>query len=157
MTNEEQYKSIAMQLLSEYVHAQICIIGELSNDFEKSAKLLKQTAVSYLDKLDEDEAIFDELVEDSWIADYCGREPTFPCIEGASAEMYVDGKWIKGKIVKGYRFADGVVTIETANGEQYWCGQDRTDIYREVKYDEAKRLKDIAQNIQEVEDNDDGD
>ena len=63
--------------------------------------------------------------------------PSFPCVIGASAEMYVDGRWIKGKIVKGYRFADGVVTIETADGKRYWCGQDRTDIYREVDNNEA--------------------
>lgn len=61
------------------------------------------------------------------------KKPIFPCIEGALAEMYVDGKWIKGKIVKGYRFDDGVVTIEDDNGQQYWCGQDRTDLYRRYR------------------------
>lgn len=58
------------------------------------------------------------------------NKKSFPCIEGELAEMYVNGKWIKGKIVKGYRFDDGVVTIKDNNGKQYWCGQDRTDLYR---------------------------
>lgn len=57
----------------------------------------------------------------------------FPEIEGEKAEMYVDGKWIKGKIIEGYRFRDGVVTIEDKHGNQYWCGQDRTDLYRPCK------------------------
>ena len=55
---------------------------------------------------------------------------TFPAIVGAPAEMLFGGKWIKGKIVEGYRFDDGIVTIETSDGKQYWCGQDRTDCYR---------------------------
>lgn len=32
----------------------------------------------------------------------------FPHILGQDAEMYVDNKWVKGKIVDGYRFRDGL-------------------------------------------------
>ena len=58
------------------------------------------------------------------------QEKPFPFVVGQSAEMFFDGKWEKGKIVAGYRFNDGVVTIETEDGRRLWCGQDRTDIYR---------------------------
>lgn len=57
----------------------------------------------------------------------------FPGVVGQSAEMLVNGTWIKGKIVKGYRFNDGIVTIETEDGKQYWCGQDRTELYRKTE------------------------
>ena len=52
---------------------------------------------------------------------------------GSQIEMLVDGTWIKGTVVEGYRYQDGIVTIETADGHRYWCGQDRTDIYRRIK------------------------
>lgn len=58
------------------------------------------------------------------------QEKPFPFVVGQPAEMFFDGKWEKGKIVAGYRFNDGVVTIETEDGRRLWCGQDRTDIYR---------------------------
>lgn len=61
------------------------------------------------------------------------HESLFPAIVGAPAEMFVNGEWIRGKIVEGYRFDDGIVTIETEDGKQYWCGQSRTDLYREVE------------------------
>ncbi len=60
-------------------------------------------------------------------------ENQFPAIVGAAAEILVDGKWIKGKIIEGYRFDDGIVTIEADDGKKYWCGQARTDLYRELK------------------------
>ena len=58
------------------------------------------------------------------------QEKPFPFVVGQPAEMFFDGKWEKGKIVAGYRFNDGIVTIETEDGRRIWCGQDRTDIYR---------------------------
>ena len=65
------------------------------------------------------------------------REKPFPFVIGQPAEMFFDGKWEKGKIVAGYRFNDGVVTIETEDGRRLWCGQDRTDIYRPYQENEA--------------------
>ena len=65
------------------------------------------------------------------------QEKPFPFVVGQPAEMFFDGKWEKGKIVAGYRFSDGVVTIETEDGRRIWCGQDRTDIYRPYQEDEA--------------------
>ena len=65
------------------------------------------------------------------------QEKPFPFVVGQPAEMFFDGKWVKGKIVAGYRFNDGVVTIETEDGRRLWCGQDRTDIYRPYQEDKA--------------------
>jgi hypothetical protein len=65
------------------------------------------------------------------------QEKPFPFVVGQPAEIFFDGKWEKGKIVAGYRFGDGVVTIETEDGRRLWCGQDRTDIYRPYQEDEA--------------------
>ena len=65
------------------------------------------------------------------------QEKPFPFVVGQPAEMFFDGKWVKGKIVAGYRFSDGVVTIETEDGRRIWCGQDRTDIYRPYQEDKA--------------------
>ena len=65
------------------------------------------------------------------------QEKPFPFVVGQPAEMFFDGKWEKGKIVAGYRFSDGVVTIETEDGRRIWCGQDRTDIYRPYQEDKA--------------------
>ena len=65
------------------------------------------------------------------------QEKPFPLIVGQPAEMFIDGKWEKGKIVAGYRFNDGIVTIETEDGRRLWCGQDRTDIYRLYQEDKA--------------------
>ena len=65
------------------------------------------------------------------------QEKPFPFVVGQPAEMFFDGKWVKGKIVAGYRFNDGVVTIETEDGRRLWCGQDRKDIYRPYQEDKA--------------------
>lgn len=56
----------------------------------------------------------------------------FPYIVGQSAEIFSDGEWKKGKIVAGYRFRDGVVTIETDDGEMIWCGESRKELYRPI-------------------------
>jgi len=65
------------------------------------------------------------------------QEKPFPFIIGQTVEIFCNGKWEKGKIVAGYRFDDGVVTIETEDGRRLWCGQDRTDIYRPYQEEEA--------------------
>ena len=54
----------------------------------------------------------------------------FPEVVGEDIEMLFEGEWVRGKVVKGYRFKDGIVTMETEDGKTIWCGQDRTDIYR---------------------------
>ena len=97
----------------------------------EAIRLLSECSIdySYDDKLQEAFDMAIETLEEKLEAE----TPSFPCIEGELTEMYVDGRWIKGKIVKGYRFGDGIVTIEDEDGNRYWCGEDRTDIYREVK------------------------
>ena len=57
----------------------------------------------------------------------------FPEVIGQKAEMLFEGEWVSGVIVEGYRFRDGIVTIETPDGRQVWCGQDRTDLYRKAE------------------------
>lgn len=37
-------------------------------------------------------------------------------------EMYVDGEWIRGKIINGYRTCDGLVNMKAEDGKTYWCG-----------------------------------
>ena len=56
----------------------------------------------------------------------------FPENVGDLCEMNVDGTWIRGRIVDGYRFRDGIVTIKDESGNEYWCGADRKDLYRQV-------------------------
>lgn len=60
----------------------------------------------------------------------------FPHVVGQPAEICYNGKWIKGKIVAGYRFQDGIVTIETPDGKQVWCGEAQKDYYRPLPLDE---------------------
>lgn len=50
------------------------------------------------------------------------KEP-FYYTEGAEIEMFIDGKWTRGKVVNGYRFRDGLITMETAEGRRVWCGE----------------------------------
>lgn len=59
-------------------------------------------------------------------------EDKFPYILGEKAEMYVEGKWIQGVIVYGYRYRDGIVTIKTDDGKRYWCGEARKELYRKI-------------------------
>ena len=63
----------------------------------------------------------------------------FPHVVGQGAEIYYNGEWKRGKIVEGYRFKDGVVTIETPEGKLIWCGEDRKDLYRPVKAEDQVR------------------
>lgn len=50
--------------------------------------------------------------------------------------MFVNGEWKRGRVVEGYRFKDGIVTIETPEGERIWCGEDRKDLYRLAKVED---------------------
>ena len=68
-----------------------------------------------------------------------GNLPKFPYVLGQPAEIFFEGKWVRGKIVDGYRFRDGIVTIETDEGKRIWCGQSRTDLYREVNENDESR------------------
>lgn len=51
----------------------------------------------------------------------------FPYVEGQPAEIYFDGKWHRGKIIAGYRFRDGIVTVQTEDGKKIWCGESRKE------------------------------
>ena len=57
----------------------------------------------------------------------------FPYVIGQPAEIFHNSEWKKGKIVAGYRFQDGVVTIRTEGGETVWCGEARKDLYRPLE------------------------
>lgn len=65
---------------------------------------------------------------------------SFPDKLGEPCEMYVDGQWVRGKIVYGYRFRDGVVTIEDAAGKRYSCGANRRDMYRPCEAKDEDRV-----------------
>lgn len=54
----------------------------------------------------------------------------FPYVEGQRAEIFHDGKWHKGVIRAGYRFCDGIVTVETDGGRVISCGEARKELYR---------------------------
>ena len=54
----------------------------------------------------------------------------FPAVIGAPIEMFVDGIWKKGVVINGYRFDDGIVTAKMDDGQTWWCGTERTDLYR---------------------------
>ena len=41
---------------------------------------------------------------------------------GNTIQMNVNGEWIKGKIVEGYRTHDGCVNMETDTGRKIGCG-----------------------------------
>ena len=56
----------------------------------------------------------------------------FPYVVGQRAAMFHDGKWNEGKIVEGYRFRDGIVTILTDDGKKLWCGEARKDLYSKL-------------------------
>lgn len=66
----------------------------------------------------------------------CKNEEIFPHVVGQEAEMFVNGEWKRGRVVEGYRFKDGIVTIETPEGERIWCGEDRKDLYRLAKVED---------------------
>lgn len=57
-------------------------------------------------------------------------ENGFPYVIGQPAEIFYNGEWKQGKIVNGYRFKDGFVTIQTEDGKKIWCGESRKDLYR---------------------------
>lgn len=54
----------------------------------------------------------------------------FPYVIGQPAEIFHNGEWKPGKIVEGYRFKDGIVTIQTEDGKKIWCGESRKELYR---------------------------
>lgn len=58
------------------------------------------------------------------------EELKFPHVEGQAAEVLYNGRWIKGTIVAGYRFRDGIVSIQTEHGV-ISCGEARTELYRQ--------------------------
>lgn len=58
---------------------------------------------------------------------------SFPEVFGEPIEILVDGVWVQGKVINGYRSRDGIVNMETADGKKYWCGCERTDCYRRPK------------------------
>ena len=59
----------------------------------------------------------------------------FPNVVGEKAEIFYNGEWVKGKIVEGYRFKDGIVTIETKTVDS--CGAGR----REPIYIDQVRIR----------------
>lgn len=70
----DKYKKVAMDLLVEYLESEQAVISEYSGDFKESAMVLKKQVMKYLERLDEGEDTFNELVKDMWIANYYKAE-----------------------------------------------------------------------------------
>lgn len=70
----DKYKKVAMDLLAEYLESEQAVISEYSGNFKKSAMILKEQVMKYLERLDEGEDTFNELVKDMWIAEYYNAE-----------------------------------------------------------------------------------
>jgi len=70
----DKYKKVAMDLLVEYLESEQAVISEYSGNFKESAMILKKQVMKYLERLDEGEDTFNELVKDMWIADYYKAE-----------------------------------------------------------------------------------
>lgn len=54
----------------------------------------------------------------------------FPYAIGQAVEIFSNGQWHRGKIIAGYRYKDGIVTVLTDSGKKIWCGESRKDLYR---------------------------
>lgn len=76
-----------------------------------------------------------EQIEKKYSESQESEEYSFPEVFGESIEMLIDGVWIKGKVIEGYRSRDGIVNMETEDGKKYWCGCERTECYRQPKED----------------------
>ena len=70
----DKYKKVAMDLLVEYLESEQAVISEYSGNFKESAMVLKKQVMKYLERLDEGEDTFNELVKDMWIAEYYKAE-----------------------------------------------------------------------------------
>lgn len=70
----DKYKKVAMDLLAEYLESEQAVISEYSVNFKESAMILKEQVMKYLERLDEGENTFNELVKDMWIANYYKAE-----------------------------------------------------------------------------------
>ena len=67
---ENDYKDVAMDLLKAYMESEETVIGEYSGNFKESALVLKEEVLGYLERLDEGEDTFNELVKHMWISQY---------------------------------------------------------------------------------------
>ena len=74
MDKANKYKKVAMDLLAEYMESEQAVISEFSEDYKKSARILKKEVMRYLKRLDEGEDKFYELIKGMWIADYYKTE-----------------------------------------------------------------------------------
>lgn len=70
----QQYKEVAMELLKGWIEGQGSVIHEYSGNYKKSAMYLRELALKYLERLDEEEGVFNELAKDSWISMYYETE-----------------------------------------------------------------------------------
>ena len=136
---EADWVEIADEFTANDSDYQAQVLNQIGNTFKRWVEDETGTT-TYLQMLEIAEGLDDDGI---WLINFLhdyiqevdSDEPRFPCIEGELAEMYVGNEWIKGRIVNGYRFCDGVVTIETDDGKRYWCGEDRTELYRPIEAD----------------------
>ena len=69
-----KYKNVAIELLKAYLESKEALIVEYSGNSRRSALELKKQALGFLERLDEGEDTFKELVKDMWLSDYYDEE-----------------------------------------------------------------------------------
>jgi len=69
-----EYKNVAIELLKAYLESKEALIVEYSGNSRRSALELKKQALGFLERLDEGEDTFKELVKDMWLSDYYEEE-----------------------------------------------------------------------------------
>jgi len=75
-----------------------------------------------------------EHIKDNTYPSWCPiSRPSFPEVLGELGEIFCDGKWYRGRIVDDFRFREGIVTIETDDGQRVWCPTTRYELYRKVE------------------------
>lgn len=69
-----KYKNVAIELLKAYLESKEALIVEYSGNSRRSALELKKQALGFLERLDEGEDAFNELVKDMWLFHYYEEE-----------------------------------------------------------------------------------
>ena len=70
---ENQYKTIALELLKKYVHNAEIVCGEYSGNFYADRLRLEKTVRDYLKKLDAEDK-YEEITAEHWIFEVEGSE-----------------------------------------------------------------------------------
>ncbi len=70
---ENQYKTIALELLQKYVNSEETVCSEYSGDFYSDRLRLEKTVKKYLKELDAEDK-YEEITADHWIFEVEGSD-----------------------------------------------------------------------------------